>query len=146
MAAVASSSTGLMKLTRHLGLLFPVLFAACDRDSSFDLTDLVQELRKQGATVTVGSGVSQAFFSVQGTVLSVNGQDVQAFEYASAAAAEAEAKTVSSDGGTIGTVSVSWVATPHFYRRERVIALYVGDNAGVKTDLERVLGSQFAGR
>jgi len=39
-----------------------------------------------------------------------------------------------------------WVDVPHFYLKERIIVLYVGDDPAIEELLESVLGSQFAGR
>jgi hypothetical protein len=52
---------------------------------------------------------------------------------------------VSADGGSVGTSSMSWMATPHFYQAGKLLVLYVGDNAVVADMLESALGSQFAG-
>ncbi len=41
---------------------------------------------------------------------------------------------------------VGWVAPPHFYKKEKLIVLYVGDDNNVLDILEGVLGTQFAGR
>ena len=41
---------------------------------------------------------------------------------------------------------VRWMAAPHFFRRSRVIALYLGNDPKVLSALQQVLGSQFAGR
>ena len=84
------------------------------------------------------------FFSVTGQVLSVNDNDVQAFEYADAQLAEAEAAMIASDGSSVGTSMMMWVATPHFYQSGRVIVLYVGDDADALAVLEAALGSPIA--
>ena len=77
----------------------------------------------------------------------VNGEAVQVFEYADAASADAEAARVSPDGSQISNppTMVDWVATPHFYKADTLLALYVGDSTAVMTLLEDVLGPQFAG-
>jgi hypothetical protein len=41
---------------------------------------------------------------------------------------------------------VSWMATPHFFKKGRILVLYVGDNTETLGLLESVLGAQFAGR
>ena len=110
-----------------------------------DVDSLVEELRAAGATVEIAGQVSQPFFSVDGRVVSVNGSDVHVFQYESETAASEEAALVSPEGSTIGTSSVTWVATPHFYKAGRLIVLYVGDDDAVVTVLEEVLGPQFAG-
>lgn len=111
-----------------------------------DYISLVDNLRATGATVEPAGELTQPFFSVNGSVIAVNGSDVQVFEYADAAAAEAEAALVSPDGSSIGTSMVGWVASPHFYQVEKLIVLYVGDSEAVTDVLESVLGQQFAGR
>jgi hypothetical protein len=111
-----------------------------------DYVSLIDNLRAAGATVDPVSEISQPFFSVKGYIIKVNGEDVQVFEYESAPAAEADAAKVSTDGSSVGTSMVNWMAPPHFYKKERVIALYVGDNSALTQLLESVLGPQVAGR
>jgi hypothetical protein len=111
-----------------------------------DYVSLIDQLRAAGATVEPAGEVLQPFFSVKGQVIKVNGEDVQVFEYTDAAAAEAEATSVSPDGGSVGTSMVTWVAAPHFYKTGRLIVLYVGDNQTTIVALETALGPQFAGR
>ncbi len=111
-----------------------------------DYVSLIDNLRQAGATVEPAGEVSQPFFAVTGNIITVNGDDVQVFEYADAAAAEAEAALVSPDGSSVGTSMPFWVASPHFYRVEKLIVLYVGDSEAVTDVLESVLGQQFAGR
>jgi hypothetical protein len=111
-----------------------------------EMTSLVDALRAAGATVELGEPVEQVFFSVGGDILKVNGADVQVFEYNSVEAMEADTAQVSSDGGSIGTSMVTWVATPHFYKAGRILVLYVGDDPAILELLEGMLGPQFAGR
>jgi len=111
-----------------------------------DYVSLIDNLRAAGATVEPKGEVSQAFFSVKGQVMSVNGGEVQVFEYADESAAEADAALISPDGGSIGTSMVTWVAAPHFYKIGKLIVLYVGNDSAVMKVLESVLGPQFAGR
>jgi len=107
---------------------------------------LVEALTGAGAEVTAGDELEQPFFSVKGQVYQVNGADVQVFEYASAEDMEADASQVDPSGGSVGTSMMSWMATPHFFKHDRVLVLYVGDDAGVLGLLEGALGAQFAGR
>ena len=111
-----------------------------------DYVSLIDNLRAAGATVEPAGEVSQPFFSVKGNAITVNGENVQVFEYADAATADTEAALVSPDGSSVGTTMISWVAAPHFYKTGRLIVLYVGDDTAVINVLEDVLGAQFAGR
>jgi len=102
-------------------------------------------LRAQGASIEPSGDVSQPFFTVEGQMIGMNGQDIQIFEYADEAAADAEAELVAPDGSTVGTTMVTWVGSPHFYSAGRLIVLYVGGDATTIDLLEMVLGPQFAG-
>lgn len=131
-------------------LVVAILFTACapqaDAAAVEDLNSLSQALSAAGATVETGDAVQQAFFTVEGKILKVNGADVQVFEYESAELMEADAAQVSVDGGSVGTSMMMWMATPHFFKSGRVLVLYVGDDAAVFDLLKGALGEQFAGR
>lgn len=110
-----------------------------------DYVSLVDALRAEGATVEPAGSVSQPFFSVEGQAVTVNGEQVQVFEFADAATVDAAAEDISPDGSSVGTSMMTWVAPPHFYKAGKLIVLYVGENEAVLTALESVLGEQIAG-
>jgi hypothetical protein len=111
-----------------------------------DIAGAVDALAGAGAEVSLGGPIDQPFVPSPGRVATVNGHDVQLFEFEDAEAAATMAGTVNATGDEIGTSIVSWIDAPHFYRSGRVVALYVGSNAATLELLEDVFGSQFAGR
>ncbi|MCA1620505.1 MAG: hypothetical protein LC795_14590 [Acidobacteria bacterium] len=111
-----------------------------------DAHSLAEALKARGLKVEPAGGVTQPFFSVEGRAFDVEGENVQVFRYPTEAAARKEAAGVSPDGSGTATSMVSWVGTPHFYRKGRLIVLYVGDNPKVLGALSGALGAQFAGR
>jgi hypothetical protein len=111
-----------------------------------DYVSLVEALRAEGAVIEPKGDISQVFFSVPGVLISVNGEDVQVFEFPDEESAETEAATISPDGSSTPTTMITWIAPPHFFKNSGVIVLYVGTNEAVVALLERVLGPQFAGR
>lgn len=144
LALTASASLGQAHRARHKGKTrSPSQSRRTEQTTG--VTKLMADLRARGVTVGRGGTVSQPFFSTKGRIITVNKSDVQVFEYANALLAEAEAKRISPSGAGTGTSMVSWIATPHFYRRGNVIALYVGDDASVIEALTAALGRQFAG-
>jgi len=90
--------------------------------------------------------VEQPFFTVPAHVYVVSGSDLQVYEFASAAEAEEAASRVAPDGGSIGTTMVSWMAPPHFFRKDRLLANYLGTSEKTLAELRRLFGPQFAGR
>lgn len=110
-----------------------------------DLAALVEALKSQGLNVERAGDVSQPFFSVAGQALTVGGENIQVFQYRTAEAARKEAARVSPDGSSVGTSMMSWVSTPHFYRKDNLIVLYVGEKEEVLRALQSALGARFAG-
>ena len=109
-----------------------------------DQVSLLDSLRKAGATVQVGEQTEQPFLSVAGTQLTINGVDMQVFEYAGEAAAQADAAKTADILAGRGTMMIDWVGSPHAYRAGRVIVLYVGDDAATLQLLQETLGAPFA--
>jgi hypothetical protein len=112
---------------------------------SYGTEEFLADLASQGVKAEKGDALEQAFFSVIGNYVNVSGDNVQVFEYDSASTMESDAMLVDAGGTSIGTSMVSWVATPHFYKKGRILVLYVGEAAQTLELLEGVLGQQFAG-
>ena len=119
-----------------------------------DYVSLVDSLRAAGAAIDPAGDVSQPFFAPQGQLLTVNGERVETFEFASPEEADTVAEGVSPTGSSIVTTmadgtqtasSVTWVAPPHFYKAGRLIVLYVGCDSDVIDMLQETIGPQFAG-
>jgi hypothetical protein len=108
--------------------------------------ELLGALRAQGATVESSGTVQQEFFPVDANLLKVNGQDVQVFEFADENTRASTQATISADASTIGTSIPTWVASPHFWAKGRLIVLYVGEDQATVDLLTGVLGTPIAER
>lgn len=131
-------------------LVTALILTACGGEPAsaqgFGTEEFIEALQAQGVNAEKGDSVEQGFFSVTGNFINFNDESVQVFEYDSPETMESDAALVAPDGGSIGTSMVTWVATPHFYKKGRILVLYIGDNAETLKLLETVLGPQFAGR
>lgn len=111
-----------------------------------DQASFLVALQAANVTAKIGDSVTQDFFSPEGHIITINGQDIQVFEYESAEAMENDASQVAPDGGSVGTSMMSWMDAPHFYKAGRILVLYVGSDKATLDLLEKVLGPQFAGQ
>ena len=122
-----------------------------------DHVSFVDYLCSQGLTVEIIGDTEQPFLRGKGTQLRVSGgkltraADIQSYHYDDTAlkangvaVAAADVDGIAPDGNP-RTMRISWVATPHFFHRERIIVLYLGDDPAVLTLLTKALGQQFAG-
>ncbi len=133
------------------------IFAACspyaDPHPPFADTraakQLIERLNDDGAQIRIGGEVSSRYLSVKGNMLMLDGAQVQFFEYASAAAALADAARFAPDALTIHMDGIAqvidWLATPHLYLHDTLIVLYVGDDVNTIERLNAALGSRYAG-
>lgn len=115
-------------------------------ESVMDYTRLIARLRAAGVSALPAGEAEQSFISVQGRMIKIGGEDVQVFQYAHAAAAAEQAALVSPDGSAVGTSMIHWIDSPHFFRKDLLLVLYVGDDEKIIKALEAVLGRQFAGK
>jgi hypothetical protein len=107
---------------------------------------LMGKLRARRASVkSTKEKVRQPFFSVSGRIMKVKNEAIQVFEYSNPVATESQAKLVSPDGKTIGNSKPSWMSTPHFFKSQKLIVIYVGDDQTILRILQAVIGNQFAG-
>jgi len=111
-----------------------------------DFASLVASLNALGAIVEPSGMVSQPYFSTEGQTASVNGKTIQVFEYPDAESASREAALISPDASSIGTTMVLWVDSPHFYKWDKLIVLYLGDDQITLGLLQALIGDQIAGR
>ena len=110
-----------------------------------DYDSFIDALEKKGITAKVVEILDDSSFSVPTIVISVNGENLQVYEFSSATEAQNAALLVSEDGTEIGTSIISWIDTPHFYTQGDIIVLYVGHTQEMLNLLESLLDKQIAG-
>ncbi|MBI2182419.1 MAG: hypothetical protein HYU31_16570 [Deltaproteobacteria bacterium] len=111
-----------------------------------DYASLIDYFRAAGIKVQAEGEVEQPFLSVKGRAIKIHDEDVQVFQYSSAAAMEAQAARISPNGMAVGTSKIHWLGPPHFFKKEKLLVLYIGDEAKTLKALEAALGRQFAGQ
>lgn len=119
--------------------------------TSFD--EVSGKLKENGASVENTGQVQTPIFTdkseyntIKARQIKLNGENVQIYEYITFIHAEVDANKVSPEGSTIGKTSILWTDNPHFYKKGRIIAVYTGKNTQTTSALEKVFGTQFAGR
>jgi len=126
-------------------LFLAIAIAGCTASMETSLSGVVAALRAENVDVKEVETLEQPFYAVPAHIFTADGEDLQLYEFASAAEAERAAAQVDARGSTIGTTKMSWLAPPHFFRKDRVIAIHLGYSASTRAALERVMGKPFAG-
>lgn len=137
-----------------LSCSFPLGFGVPNEDDSApadtvgisDLDSLLAALEAEGLEPKVVDTLSQPFFEVDATIVTLTTGEMQVYEFADEQAAQDAADMVAPDGTSIGTTSMMWMASPHFYRSGSLIVIYIGFDDPTASTLESLLGEQFAGQ
>ena len=143
----------LLSATTAAALLVVLLLSGCgasaDAGSVHDVASLAVRLRAQGATVEMAGTIKHPFLAVPGQILSVNGSDIEVYQYTNAQALAADTRDIGPDGciGTVGGGMLDpWTAPPHFFKSESLMVIYLGSDTKMLQLLTHVMGKQFAGK
>ncbi len=115
-----------------------------------DYATFVAALISAGAPAEEIGPTENSMFSGTGHIIKVNGQEVQAFEYPSPADMEKEAANIAPDGSQFTDkdgvpAMIDWINVPHFFKKGRLMVVYVGRDEQTLEMLRAALGDQFAG-
>ncbi len=115
--------------------------------AAYTALNLLADLAAQGAQVNASpERITKPYLSVPGNIVQVNGQPVQVFQYADAAALAADVASLAPNAGSINGRPLAWPAAPHFWRKGGLLALAVSNDQSLVDLISRVMGPQFAGR
>jgi hypothetical protein len=106
---------------------------------------LVADLVVAGMTAKLGSTFLAEPFPGEGVLVCVGTESVQTYVLKDHEAALAAASKIDRDDPSkIGTSIVDWVGRPRFWLRDRMLILYVGDDARTDAALRTLLGEPLA--
>jgi hypothetical protein len=111
-----------------------------------DMASLVDALNANGASVHLMDPLIGTALGDKEYGLTVNGENLQVYDYADASTARAAAATVSKDGTQVAGTAMDWSGDPHLYPAGHIIVVYTGSDQLVMDALSAVMGPQFAGK
>ncbi len=128
---------------------FAVLMTCSSGNSAvYDLAQFTRDLSEKEIAPELTADANSLVLGREGTVVSWGDISVGAFEYPDRPAAKAAAALIAEDGSSVEEIAegpINWPATPHFFRKGRLVVLYVGDDRPTADLLKVILGPQFAG-
>ena len=112
--------------------------------------EFIDNLDKDGIEYILGEGEdTEQFFSVPRQFVLIGEDIISVYEYPSSDEMEADAACVDRGGCSISVpgrfVHISWSSLTHFYKKDRVIVNYVGENERIISHLIEHYGAEFAG-
>ncbi len=115
-----------------------------------DYTSLVGHLQATDAIVIPQPAPQTKFWSnATAYTILLNGERVDVYQFNTTLDAASAAGQMSADGsqqrtGPFSMAEIDWVAPPHFFRANRVIAIYIGRSDAALIPLHQVMGAPFA--
>src|SRR5215207_413571 len=106
---------------------------------------LIVDLEAAGAEARVGALFAGDPFDAQGGLMCVGSEPVQLYVFGSVRAREEAARLIDpANPSDMGTTMVDWNGRPRLWQRDRMIIVYLGEDAATETLLRGVLGEPFA--
>lgn len=106
---------------------------------------LVVDLEAAGAAAHVGSLFAGDPFDARGGLLCVGKEPVQLYVFGSVRDREAAGKKIDpANPANMGTTMVDWNGRPRMWQRDRMIIVYLGEDAATEALLRSILGDPFA--
>ena len=124
------------------------IFGCSKKNSDTAYKDLITNLGKMDFSI-VAEDVEKDILQGQRKWLTINeNENISVYLYESSEKMEEDASYVHKGGSSYSNgkndVEISWVSLPHFFKKDNIIVLYVGENPEVINALKELLGAQFA--
>ena len=141
-----------MKKIVLVALLFVssiLLFACSNQISDKTYNDLVANFEKMNFNV-VSEDVEESILQGQRKWLTIDeNENISVYLYENKEKMEKDSSYLSKDGFSYddgkGIKSISWTSHPHFFKKDNMIVLYVGENPEIINLLKEMMGLQFSG-
>jgi hypothetical protein len=133
-------------------LLIINLFAGCCREneaqSTYNLEDFEIAIKDKGYVYEM-EDAQQDFLPTTRKRMIFNQEVLDIYLFDDDQKMEKEADNIDSSGcgydNGSTAIKVSWVSYPHFYKKGSLIIQYIGEDENMISELEDLLGEQFAG-
>lgn len=125
------------------------LFGCSNQIVGTAYNDLITHLEKKDFKVIV-EDVEEDILQGQRKWLTINeNKNISVYLYENSDKMEEDSSYLSKDGFTYDNgkeiKSISWSSYPHFFKKDNMIVLYVGENLEIINLLEETMGLQFSG-
>ncbi|MCM1989936.1 hypothetical protein [Oceanirhabdus seepicola] len=134
-----------------LWVVFAYIYRNDITDSTFDSEKFEIEMKAKNYEFQL-IHVKKDFLPTTRKRMVIGEEAIDIYLYSNNKKMEKDAKNIDSGGCEYTStsifsksVNVSWVSEPHFYKKGKLIVLYVGTNEKIISDLKDIFGEQFAG-
>ncbi|WBW98341.1 hypothetical protein [Oceanirhabdus sp. W0125-5] len=134
-----------------LWVVFAYIYRNDINGNTFDINKFESEMKAKNYELKI-INVKQEFLPTTRKRMIIGEEAVDIYLYGNNKKMENDAKNIdsggceyTSKGDILNSVKVSWISEPHFYKKGKIIVLYVGTNEKIISDLKEIFGEEFAG-
>ncbi len=125
------------------------LFGCSNQISDTAYNDLIRNLEKMNFNV-IAEDVEEDILQGQRKWLTINEKEnISVYLYESSEKMEEDASYIHEGGASYNNgknvTQISWVSLPHFFKKDNIIVLYVGEDSEIINALKEIVSKQFAG-
>jgi type IV pilus biogenesis protein CpaD/CtpE len=122
------------------------LFGCSKQISNTAYNELITNLEKMGFNIIAEDVEEDIILQGQRKWLTINeNENISVYLYESSEKMEEDASYIHIGGTSYKNIQISWVSYPHFFKKDNIIVLYVGEDLEIINALKEIVGSQFAG-
>lgn len=124
-----------------------IMLAGCSNgNSNYNLEQFKNDMKNKGYNFEIQDNQNFHFIPTTSKRMLFDDIALDIYVFKSNKKMEKEASNIESDGSGLNGVQVGWVSFPHFYKKGELIVQYIGEDKNIISDLENILGEQFAGQ
>lgn len=85
---------------------------------------------------------------IDGKQVILQDTEIVVYSYKNSEEMEKSTSLLNEDATTINKeqpIEIEWPKNPHFYKKGKIIVQYIGEDEEIVTDLDKIMGKQFAG-
>lgn len=125
------------------------LFGCSKQISDTAYNELITNLEKVDFNI-IAEDVEEDILQGQRKWLTINeNENITVYMYESSEKMEEDASYIHEEGTSYNNgknaTEISWVSYPHFFKKDNIIVLYVGEDLEIINALKEIIGLQFAG-
>ena len=113
--------------------------------SNYDTKSFVDDMKHLGYGVAQMTTTEGHELNSSETILIIGEAEIPVYEYKDVNSLKKAVSHVNNTSNITGKGIIDWVSYPHFYKKNKIIVVYYGNDRKLNLDLKKILGKPFSG-
>ena len=113
--------------------------------SNYDTKSFIDDMKHLGYGVEQMNTTEGHELNSSQTILIIGNAEISVYEYKDVNSLKKAVSWVNGTGDITGKGAITWVSYPHFYKKNKIIVIYYGNDYKINSDLKKIMGKPFSG-